>query len=715
MPAKQPSDRARKPANSKTDDRAQMRHAVRIQSPDRRHDEGTREHVSVTSVSRYGDAHTDYIASAIHSIPGLVWVASPEGHVLLVNDPWCQYTGLPTDALLGNGWRAAVHVDDLPALETHSNTMTLQAASIETEARLRRFDGIYRWFLIRIIPVHDRNGVLVKWHGHATDIDRLKQTEDGLRAIEVLLTEAQRLGSTGSIGWNASTGVSVWSAKTFSILGYDRSTVPTLDRLLKRVHPGDREYARERLNGAGRRGFNFEFELRLKMPDSVIKHVRLVGRGAEQPTEICQYTATITEVIERERAADPSLVERGALEMAASTLTVLSRDSKPEALLEYALRGLCEQLDGVSAGVWEKKAGVGANLLANYDGEILHFPTPETLVITVKEGPPLEEAHPWTAFFRGEIPLVYGRLAEGIIEVAKNVDGPWFDNAQLGASAPLNRKLSAGHLARGAATTLNLPMVVGGRVAGLFVVRSRTSRELNPVEREFAQVIVHQATLAVQLMRLSQQTREAAVVAERVRMARDIHDTLAQGFMGVILQLEAATGALEKRQAEEAARRMERASELSRWSLREARRSMRALRPGSFDGKTLEGAIKQLLLQMTDGATLNPIFTWAGKERPLPAGYEDNILRIVQEALTNSLKHSNAKTFRVRVEYREEEFVCQLTDDGQGFDVHTEHQGFGLVGMRERVGLMGGLFLVTSTPTSGTEIEFTAAIPRIDE
>jgi PAS domain S-box-containing protein len=707
MPTKQPADRARETDDGNTDDRAQECDDVCGQPTDSRNDDGRRKHTSPKCQSRDGDAQNHPLASAIHCIPGLVWTASPDGLVDFVNDPWCQYTGLSNDALLCGAWSALVHGDDLAGFETYRHATILQGTSGETEARLRRFDGAYRWFLFRIIPVHDRKGALVKWYGHATDIDRLKQTEDRLRASEALLREVQCFSSTGSVGWNATTGAGVWSAKTFSILRYDPSVAPTLDQLLQRVHPEDREYARQRLNRAESGG---EFELRLKMPDSSVKHVRLVTRVAQRPTEICQYVAAITELTKRERTADPLYIARGALEMAASTLTVLSRDSKPEALLEYALRGLCEQLDGVSAGVWEKKLGTGAILLANYDGR-LHLATPETLVITVKEGPPLEEDHPWSAFFRGEITLVYGRLGEGLIEVAKHFDGPWFGDAQLGASAPLNRKLTAGHLARGAATTLNLPMVVGGRVTGLFVVRSRTSRELRPVEREFAQVIAHQATLAVQLMRLTQQNREAAVVAERVRMARDIHDTLAQGFMGVILQLEAAKGALEKDQTDEAARRIGRASELSRGSLREARRSMRALRPGSFDGKTLEGAIKQLLLQMTDGATLKPIFTWAGKDRTLPTGWEDNILRIIQEALTNTLKHSNARTFRVRVEYLAEEVAVQLADDGQGFGVHTEHQGFGLMGMRERVSLMGGKFLITSAPGIGTEIEFSAEIP----
>src|SRR5262245_53743414 len=134
----------------------------------------------------------------------------------------------------------------------------------------------------------------------------------------------------------------------------------------------------------------------------------------------------------------------------------------------------------------------------------------------------------------------------------------------------------------GVRVILFAPMLIAGQVAGIVAVRFQEKRAFRPEEIELTQALAHQATLAVQLMRRSQQGRQAAVMAERNRMARDIHDTLAQGFTAVIMQLEAASGATTHGDFAVATNRIERASELARSSLGEVRRSVRAVRPHSL-------------------------------------------------------------------------------------------------------------------------------------
>jgi len=197
---------------------------------------------------------------------------------------------------------------------------------------------------------------------------------------------------------------------------------------------------------------------------------------------------------------------------------------------------------------------------------------------------------------------------------------------------------------------------------------------------------------------------ERLIEEERLRIARDIHDTLAQGFTGVIMQLEAAKGATVQGDLAEATNRMERASELARSSLGEARRSVRALRPRSLRSGKLFVALDDLLKRTAEGTDLNAEFHADGDERSIPADVEEGLLRITQEALTNAVKHASARNFRATLSVAASEIQLRLVDDGRGFDPQQEHDGFGLTGMKERVDRMGGQFIIRSKSGVGTEL-----------
>jgi len=208
--------------------------------------------------------------------------------------------------------------------------------------------------------------------------------------------------------------------------------------------------------------------------------------------------------------------------------------------------------------------------------------------------------------------------------------------------------------------------------------------------------LAHQATLAIQLTRLSAQSRQSAVMAERNRMARDIHDTLAQGFTGVIVQLEAVAEAMSKDQAVKASGHLNRAGDLARESLREARRSVQALRPQALEEKTIERGAERFDREMTRGTTVHAKFTLQGKRRKLPPEWETNLLRIGQEVLTNVLRHARASEFKVLLAFDSREIRLDLRDNGRGFDPGRRHEGFGLQGMRERAEGMGAKYQFTA-------------------
>lgn len=163
-----------------------------------------------------------------------------------------------------------------------------------------------------------------------------------------------------------------------------------------------------------------------------------------------------------------------------------------------------------------------------------------------------------------------------------------------------------------------VPMLVAGQAAGVIGIRFTRKRAVRAEEIELAQALANQAMLAIQLTRLSAKSRQSAIMAERSRMAPDIHDTLAQGFTSVILQLEVVEEATSQRLAAKAGEHLRRNSDLAREGLREARRSVWALRPQTLEEKDLCEALKELIQKMTEGTSVQAKCTVRGELRELP-------------------------------------------------------------------------------------------------
>jgi len=262
----------------------------------------------------------------------------------------------------------------------------------------------------------------------------------------------------------------------------------------------------------------------------------------------------------------------------------------------------------------------------------------------------------------------------------------------------------------GIITVLLIPMSIAGRLEGAIGLRFTQKRAFRIEEVELGQALANQVMLAMLLNRLSNESREAAVIAERNRMARDIHDTLAQGFTGVIVQLEAAADATSRRLGNEANEHLRRARDLARDSLREARRSVQALRPTALLNHDLSEALKNLIREMTAGTRLRAEFLLQGEARPLSAELEDELLRIGQEVLTNTLRHADATEFNAVLMFGPRELRLKLCDNGRGFDPGARHDGFGLLGIRERIEGRGGRLTIHSTLNKGTTVSIIAPL-----
>lgn len=277
-------------------------------------------------------------------------------------------------------------------------------------------------------------------------------------------------------------------------------------------------------------------------------------------------------------------------------------------------------------------------------------------------------------------------------------------------------QLKARLIAEGVKKILYVPLLKNDAVIGWISFNSTNSAPFWPEDVELAALLAKQITLGMQLNDLTekatQQAGETAVVEERNRMAREIHDTLAQGFTGIVVQLEAAEDVLTE-EPEAAQTHLNRARTLAKESLVEARRSVQNLRPQALEQHDLPTALKQTLNKLTPGTLVQSDVKIIGAQKPLPANTEAELLRIMQEAATNALKHAKPSKIVVSLDYSaEDRFTMRIDDNGRGFDPSQPTAGFGLTSMRERAMKINGRINVNMRIEGGTEVVCVIPMPK---
>jgi signal transduction histidine kinase len=216
--------------------------------------------------------------------------------------------------------------------------------------------------------------------------------------------------------------------------------------------------------------------------------------------------------------------------------------------------------------------------------------------------------------------------------------------------------------------------------------------------------------------RLLTQAREAGIADERQRMAREIHDTIAQGLTGIVTQLQAAEQAAEQPADDPVGagwrRHVAAATRLARESLAEARRSVHALRPEPLETAMLSEALAGVAVRWSGLNGVPTQVTTTGTVRPVQPEIEFALLRAAQEALANVAKHAHATRVGLTISYMDNEVALDVRDDGVGFDPQAPgRECFGLVAMRERIESLSGTLQVESEPGGGTAIS--ACVPTV--
>lgn len=289
------------------------------------------------------------------------------------------------------------------------------------------------------------------------------------------------------------------------------------------------------------------------------------------------------------------------------------------------------------------------------------------------------------------------------------------DAAGLGFHASIPLQVCVGH-----ASLLEGSRVCGGedgrfKRLGMLNVASTQWRELSQDELDLLQTIGDMLGVAVERVRLQQRELGAAQTEERNRLAREIHDTIAQDFSAIAFQLEAADAMLDQHAEPQRVRRsIAAALNLTRKGLDETRRSVLDLRAAPLEGGTLAEALAALAISADTSQDPAVSFIDASDARPLPTSVELGLYRIAQEAIRNAFRHAAASRIVVRLEADTDSVRLAVEDDGRGVDLDVDLDAhsdgrFGLVGMRERVRLLGGRFEIEGTSGHGTRI--TAEVP----
>jgi PAS domain S-box-containing protein len=796
----------------------------------------------------------EYLRLTIDTIPTSAWCNRPDGSNEFLNQRWLDYTGLSIEAAQDWGWQVAIHPEDLPRLLDVWQKLLASGEPGEWEARLRRFDGIYRWFLFRVEPLFDETGNIVKWYGTNTDIDDRKWAEAVLAAekkilelitgnnsivtilealcrlveemfsgslCSILFLDADgkrlrkgiapsfppdfmtavdgvnigpRVGSCGTAAYRKETVIvsdintdplwadyrqlalayglqAGWSTPilsaqetvlgTFAIYSREpRSPAPQERKLLEQfAHVASVAIEHTRAQESLRRSEAKYRDLIDVSPDAIyiidtdLTYVSANPAGAELagctqeelmgtpiaetfvpeerrllparmekmktepylrferkfvrrngdivPVEVSLTTvrgrylqAVLRDISERKRSEEAlrasEQLARGQVEALTYSLDVLATASEPEKFLGKMLSTICRLLSGQSATLW-----------------LFDEPT-DALVLR----PVIDSVSPIA--LDPDHPLMKKPLSwkeNSVIQELFFAAGPVVCE-DIEADPRVNDQFREYFMPKGTKKFLAVPILAGGNVKGMITVSHAERLPYRTEEIELTQALGHQVMLAIRLTELGERSQQAAVLAERNRMARDVHDTLAQGFTGVIVQLEAAEYAISEGDRKDADSHLHRARELARKSLSEARTSVRALRPQALEQDDFWPALKRIIKNTTVGTTLRTTFESQGKAPVLPQAWQENLLRIGQEALTNALKYAHAKHFRTRLICNGKEVRLELSDDGDGFQVKDRHDGFGLTGMRERAEEMGGKLKIVSSPDRGTTITATLSLNK---
>jgi PAS domain S-box-containing protein len=600
----------------------------------------------------------------IDAIPQQVLVFDSDWSPLFANRRELEFTGLTPQGVRSKDAIAKIfHPEDLKKLEVLREQMVSEGASFECEARVRAKDGQFRWFLVRYNPLRDEWGRVLRWYGTRTDIDDRKRAEEELRKTELAKRAADLAVASERL---RSEQIKRAGAEEAARAGEERfrAVADSLPEPLTDIAP-DQRY----------RFTNVAFEEWFGLTSQQAKTFSVREVMGEE------IYGTIQPHIEKAlRGQSASFEGHLFFEKAGRRYVridfVPRRDRGSEGYGFYSvLRDLTQLKEAEEKFRRVVETAPDAILLVNPEGRIIMTnPRAERVFRCAQQeliGQPFEilvpnrfrngHADNRSAYFR-KLVLRFDGVGQELCMARRD-----------GSELPVEISLST------------IETVDGTLVS--FTIRDITERR-----------------------QLEERARRSTILEERSRMARDVHDTIAQGFTGIVLNLEAAEQASADL-PEEVRHRITRARDVARQNLEEMRRSVLMLSTSPAVRGDLAGAIRESVdgVRLNTGVRLG--FSVRGTPKHLDARFEENLLRIAQQALDNALQHAQATGIRIELVFGEKAVRLHIGDDGRGFVISKPRRGMGINGMRERAKEIGGKCEVKSQPGTGTRVTVKVPLP----
>lgn len=255
------------------------------------------------------------------------------------------------------------------------------------------------------------------------------------------------------------------------------------------------------------------------------------------------------------------------------------------------------------------------------------------------------------------------------------------------------------------------PLITGGKTIGIITIESRAPGDFDESDLETLESLAFQVASAIENARLLQKTRELAIVDERTRLARDMHDGVAQNLAYLLIQVDRCLNMVEEGSKLEA--QLESIGYLLKDNIDELRRNIFDLRPIELEGKSLFGVLENFVAEFGRRWNLYTSCSVKGKAVEVPTEVESSLYRILQETLSNARRHAHCTRISVELEVIDDQLITlEIKDDGRGFDMKQPHQnsrtrktnGLGLISMQERAESVNGHLIIESAPGQGTRV-----------